>query len=44
MNQYKILSLPTFIFLDKEGNEILRLSGKTAKDILIKSILENKEK
>ena len=44
INQYKILSVPTFLFLDKEENEILRLSGKIAKDILIKTILENKDK
>ena len=44
MNKYQILSLPTFIFQDKEGNEIQRLSGKIEKEILVKAILENKDK
>lgn len=37
-------SLPTFIFLDKEGNEILRLNGEVEKEKLIEVINQNKEK
>jgi len=44
MNEYQILNLPTFIFFDKEGNEIKRISGVVEKDVLVKSILENKDK
>ena len=44
MNEYQILNLPTFIFFDKEGNEIKRISGVVKKDVLVKSILENKDK
>lgn len=44
MKEYKILSLPTFIFLDREGKEILRFSGEVEKEVLVKAILENKDK
>jgi thiol-disulfide isomerase/thioredoxin len=44
MNKYQILSLPTFIFLDKEGNEINRMSGIVEKDKLIEEIRRLKEK
>jgi thiol:disulfide interchange protein len=44
MKRYKILSLPTFIFLGKNGKEILRFTGIVKKETLIKAILENKEK
>ena len=44
MNRYRILSLPTFIFLDKDGNEILRFSGAVEKEVLVKAVLENKDK
>lgn len=44
VEQYKIdENLPTFIFLDKEGIEFLRLQGEVAKDKLIEIILENRE-
>ncbi len=36
--------LPVFIFLDKEGNEFLRLDGEIEKARLIGIINENKEK
>jgi len=36
--------LPVFIFLDKEGKEVLRLSGEIEKVELLKIINENKDK
>lgn len=36
--------LPTFVFLDKNGNEIIRLSGETKKDKLIELINRYKDK
>ena len=44
MKEYQILSLPSFIFLNKEGKEILRFSGKIEKETLVKAILGNKDK
>ena len=44
MQKYQLYKLPTFIFLDKEGKEILRMSGEIEKEKLIKTILENKDK
>ncbi len=46
IEKYKIESgkLPVFIFLDKEGNEILRLDGEIEKKELLKVIEENKDK
>ena len=38
MKKYQLESLPTFIFLDKEGNEIERLSGIIEKEKLIELI------
>jgi thiol-disulfide isomerase/thioredoxin len=37
-------TLPVFIFLDKEENEILRLTGEVDKDKLIDVINENIDK
>jgi thiol-disulfide isomerase/thioredoxin len=37
-------TLPVFIFLDKEENEILRLTGEADKDKLIDVINENLDK
>lgn len=37
-------SLPVFVFLDKEGEEFLRLKGEVSKDKLVKVIKENKDK
>ena len=41
--KYKMTSIPTFIFFDKEGKEILRMSKLVEKDVLVKAILENKD-
>ena len=43
-NKYKMTSIPTFIFFDREGQEILRMSKLVEKDVLVKAILENKDK
>lgn len=37
-------SLPTFVFLDKDGKEFLRMHGEPSKDKLLKVLLENKDK
>lgn len=37
-------TLPTFVFLDKDGNETLRLNGEPSKEELLKVIEENKDK
>jgi len=37
-------SLPTFVFLDKDGQEILRLFGEVDKKKLLEVIEENKNK
>ena len=37
-------NLPVFIFLDKEGNEIIRLDGEVSKKKLLKLIEDNKNK
>jgi len=37
-------TLPTFVFLDKDEKEILRLNGEVDKDELLRIIKENKEK
>jgi thiol-disulfide isomerase/thioredoxin len=45
VEKYKIdQNLPTFVFLDKESREILRLSGEPSKEELLKIIEENKDK
>ncbi|MDK2898988.1 MAG: thioredoxin 1 [Patescibacteria group bacterium] len=45
VNKYNITDiLPVFIFLDKNGNEFLRLNGEISKDKLIDIINENKDK
>ena len=46
MKKYNIESgkLPVFVFLDKEGNEFLRLTGERPIDELVKVIEENKNK
>ena len=36
--------LPTFIFLDKQGQEFLRLHGEPSKAELLKIIEENKDR
>lgn len=37
-------SLPVFIFLDKNENEILRLKGEVSKKDILKILEENKDK
>ena len=44
MNKFKIISLPTFIFLNEKGEEFLRLSGIIEKEKLVKIISENRDK
>ena len=44
MNKYKVLALPCFIFFNREEKEILRFTKIVEKDILVKAILENKDK
>ena len=45
VNKYNITdTLPTFIFLDKEDNEILRLNGEIDKDELVNLINQNRNK
>jgi thioredoxin-related protein len=45
VKKYKIdESLPAFIFLDKEGNEFLRLNGEVPKDELLEVINKNKDR
>lgn len=44
VNEYKILSLPTFIFFDKEGEEIERFTGIVEKEILVEAVKRNKDK
>ncbi len=40
--KYKIdKKLPAFIFLDKQGNEFLRLTGEVDKDKLVEIVKEN---
>lgn len=36
--------LPVFVFLDKRGEEMLRLSGEVEKEKLVETIEQNKEK
>ena len=45
VNKYGIVSgiLPIFIFLDKTGKEILRLSGEVKKDKLLKAIYDKQD-
>ena len=45
VEKYKIdKTLPTFVFLDKEEKEFLRLNGEIDKDKLIKLINQNRDK
>lgn len=37
-------NLPTFVFLDEDDKEFLRLHGEPSKDELVKVILDNKDK
>lgn len=46
VDKYNIESgvLPVFIFIDKNGQEILRLKGEIEKDQVLEVIEENKDK
>jgi len=44
INTYKVLAVPTFIFFDKNGKEILRFTKIVDKKVLVKAILENRNK
>ncbi len=45
VEKYKIdENLPAFVFLDKKGEEFLRLQGEIEKEKLIKIIEENRER
>lgn len=45
VEKYKIdHTLPVFVFLDKSGDEILRLTGEVDKDKLIEVIKDNLDK
>jgi thiol-disulfide isomerase/thioredoxin len=44
IDQYDISNIPCFIFLDKDGQEIKRLSGEISKEELVKTITQLKDK
>lgn len=44
LKKYRVLNVPTFIFLDKKGSEILRLEGLQNKEELLKIVKENLDK
>jgi len=44
LKKYNIKNIPLFIFLDKDGEEFLRLTGIQNKEDLIKIIKENLDK
>jgi len=45
VKKYKIdKNLPTFVFLDEDGKEFLRLNGEVEKKDLVKIIEENRDK
>ena len=44
LKKYRVLNVPTFIFLDKKGGEILRLEGLQNKEELLKIVKENLDK
>jgi len=44
LKKYNIKDIPVFIFLDKDGNEFLRLQGMQNKEELIKIVKENLNK
>lgn len=44
IEKYNLKTIPTFIFLNKEGKEITRLSGVVEKEVLLNTAEENKEK
>jgi thiol-disulfide isomerase/thioredoxin len=44
VKKYDVKDLPTFVFLDKNGEEFLRLQGILNEDSLKKTIRENLDK
>ncbi len=42
--EYNVKEIPTFIFLDKDNQEILRLEGLQNKEELVKIVKENLDK
>ena len=44
IEDYKIQTLPTSIFLDKENKEFLRLEGEIKKEKILDAINENKNR
>ena len=44
VEKYKVKDLPSFIFLDKNGEEILRLQGMLSEDKVREAIKENLDK
>lgn len=44
VNKYNPTAMPSFIFLDKNDNEILRLSGEVDRIKIIEAINQNKDK
>jgi len=41
LKKYKVKEIPSFIFLDKDGKEFLRLEGLQNKEELVKVVREN---
>jgi len=39
-----ITAMPSFVFLDQSGNELIRLSGEVEKEKIIETINQYKEK
>ena len=44
LEEYKVETVPTFIFLDKNEKEFLRLKGAQNKEDLVKVVKENIDK
>ena len=44
LKKYEVKEIPTFIFLDKDEKEILRLEGLQNKEELVKIVKENIDK
>ncbi len=44
LKKYDVKDIPTYVFLDKEGNEFMRLTGLQNKEDLIKIVKENLDK
>jgi len=44
LEKWKVGEIPEFIFLDKNGDEIERLAGVIAKEILVAKILELRDR